>query len=270
MSTMSIEEYEAKVQARLERWRAASAKAQAESERTLSDARKMAGVIPFGQPILVGHHSERGDRRYRGRIESKFRKGFELHKKAQYYAQRAAAAEKNDAIMSDDPRAVEKLTRKIALLEEWQETMKAMNKAHAAYLKNPASLDKNDALSEDQKQVIRAYKPAYSWEPHPYPPYALQNNNANIRRCRERLEEVEKKQSLKDEDFTANGVRVEGRPGENRIRLYYGRRVDLDTYKLLRQHGFRPLRSAGEGAFSGYYNNNCRYFVHKYITKKEG
>ena len=52
------------------------------------------------------------------------------------------------------------------------------------------------------------------------------------------------------------------------IRVFYPGRVDLNTYKALKQHGFRVLRSEGEGAFSAYYNNNAAYFVKTYIRKQ--
>jgi hypothetical protein len=104
------EEYEAKRQARYERLLAASERTQAESNSNWSQASAMAKEIPFGQPILVGHHSERADRNYRAKIESKHRKGYELHQKATELASRAESIQRNNAIFSDDPEAVEKLS----------------------------------------------------------------------------------------------------------------------------------------------------------------
>jgi hypothetical protein len=261
---LTREEYESKRQARYDRLIAAGDKAQAEGENARRQSDEMASVIPMGQPILVGHHSEGWDRRYRERIHAKMRKGWELQQKADYYRQRAASAEKNDAIMSDDPDAVSKLTAKIEKLEAWQETMKKINKAHTAYTKNPASLDKSD-LPEPAKKVIRDYVPQYTWEPHPFPPYALQNNNANIRRLKERAQVVERKQSAKDWTEEINGATIEYIPTENRIRIDFGGRVEYDLYKQLKAHGFRVLRSAGEGVFSAYHNNNAIHFIKTYI-----
>ena len=48
-----------------------------DADRLHTDARDMASIIPFGQPILVGHHSEKRDRNYRGRIHKKFERSFE-------------------------------------------------------------------------------------------------------------------------------------------------------------------------------------------------
>lgn len=45
-----------------------AAKNEKESDRLYSSATDMASVIPMGQPILIGHHSEKRDRRYREKI----------------------------------------------------------------------------------------------------------------------------------------------------------------------------------------------------------
>lgn len=50
--------YEAKQKARRERYEKKAEQLRAEAERLHEYAHQMADVIPFGQPILVGHHSE--------------------------------------------------------------------------------------------------------------------------------------------------------------------------------------------------------------------
>lgn len=54
--------YEAKQAARKARFEERAEQASAESASTYNRARDMAQAIPFGQPILVGHHSETRDR----------------------------------------------------------------------------------------------------------------------------------------------------------------------------------------------------------------
>lgn len=66
-----------------------------ESDRLHDQARDMAAHIPFGQPILVGHHSERGDRRYRGRIADTFDRSAATHRDARLAAGGAEAARAN-------------------------------------------------------------------------------------------------------------------------------------------------------------------------------
>lgn len=259
---MNREEYEAKRQARYERLIAAAEKAEQESAATLDQARKMADIIPFGQPILVGHHSERRDRNYRERIHNKHRRGFELQEKAEYYRRRAEATQNNNAIFSDDPDAVEKIGGKLAQLEARQARMVLVNKL----------IRKNDRAALEElgytpAAIEELFKPDFCGRVG-YPDYALQNNNANIRRLKKRAQEIEKQQATPDKDEEIGAVRVEWRPSENRIRVYFHGRVDLDTFKALKRHGYRVL-SEGEGAFSAYYNNNAAYFVQDLRNKEK-
>lgn len=105
--------YEAKQAARKARYEARAGQAQTQSDTVASQASRMADAIPMGQPILVGHHSERSDRRYRERISRGFEKSFELQKKAEHYANKAASVGKG-GISSDDPAAVDKLQAKLS------------------------------------------------------------------------------------------------------------------------------------------------------------
>jgi hypothetical protein len=55
-------DYEARRAARIDRLHARAEKARTESASAEQQARRMADVIPLGQPILVGHHSEGRER----------------------------------------------------------------------------------------------------------------------------------------------------------------------------------------------------------------
>ncbi|EEP1782059.1 DUF3560 domain-containing protein [Salmonella enterica] len=63
-----------------------SEKRAGESEQTL------ASVIPSGQPILVGHHSERRARRDAQRIENGMKRAVMLFERAEYWQERAQAS----------------------------------------------------------------------------------------------------------------------------------------------------------------------------------
>lgn len=67
---------------RLEKYRYISKKLNNESNNIYNEAKKMSSVIVFGQPILIGHHSEKKDRNFRGKIHNKFKKAFLLSDKA--------------------------------------------------------------------------------------------------------------------------------------------------------------------------------------------
>src|SRR5258707_866849 len=63
--------YEAKRAARIERMRARAKRLAHGAEAARDSARAIGAMIPFGQPILVGHHSERRHRRDLERIRSR-------------------------------------------------------------------------------------------------------------------------------------------------------------------------------------------------------
>ena len=63
-------------------------------------ARQRLEMIPLGQPILVGHHSEKRQRKDLTRIDEHFAKAKEHHDKAEYFRRRAADAESNVVILA--------------------------------------------------------------------------------------------------------------------------------------------------------------------------
>lgn len=67
-------------------------RAAAESEARYAAARRELDIIPPGQPILVGHHSERGHRAALKRIDGNMRRSIEKDAKAKHYTRAAAVA----------------------------------------------------------------------------------------------------------------------------------------------------------------------------------
>lgn len=263
--------YEEKRQARIDRLRNAAKRASQESDALHEQAHRMASIIPFGEPIHIGHHSEKRDRRYRGRIQRKFEKSFETQKKAEELASRAVAAENNTAISSDDPEAVTKLKEKLVELEELQKRMKDINAAHKQFLKNPSSLDKCD-LPEEEKSLIRNYQPRYSWEPHPYPPYAMQNNNAEIRRCKQRIELLLAAAKQEDKEYMLgeSKIRVHENVEENRLQLFFPSKPSEEIRRLLKSNGFHW--SSYNGVWQRQLNDAARWTlknIEPKLTRKE-
>jgi hypothetical protein len=64
----------------------------AEADRAHAAVSQLADAIPLGQPILVGHHSERHARRDAEKIEAGMRKAIGLWQTSQYWTDRAAGA----------------------------------------------------------------------------------------------------------------------------------------------------------------------------------
>ena len=64
----------------------------ADAQRASDGVKAIADGIPFGQPILVGHHSERHARRDAQRIENGMRKTVKMWETSEYWTRRAAGA----------------------------------------------------------------------------------------------------------------------------------------------------------------------------------
>ncbi len=77
---------------RAERFDDYSDKREADAERARQGVAAIAGNIPFGQPILIGHHSERHARRDAKRIDDGMRKAVKMWETSEYWTRRAASA----------------------------------------------------------------------------------------------------------------------------------------------------------------------------------
>lgn len=77
---------------RAERFDEYSTKRAADSAQAAEAVRRITDGIPLGQPILVGHHSERHARRDANRIENGMRKAVKMWETAKYWTDRAAGA----------------------------------------------------------------------------------------------------------------------------------------------------------------------------------
>jgi hypothetical protein len=182
--------YEKKQAERRERLEDQAQKAQSESTVVYRRARQMGDAIPFGQPILIGHHSEGRDRRYRARIGRTYEKSFDLSKKAEHYAQKAAAVG-TGGISSDDPDAVKKYREQLEAAERNQATMVAANKAIRKHKTPEAQTAALLELGFKDVQIPEVLKPDFCGRIG-FPDYALKNNNANIRRIKLRIADLEK------------------------------------------------------------------------------
>jgi len=262
--TITREEYEAKRQARYERLIAAAQRAEQEGNAAWKQGSQMFDAIPFGQPILVGHYSEGRDRNYRKRADGKLRRGYDLLQKAEEYRARADAALNNKAISSDDPDAIEKLKEKLEGLLEKQEYMKRINKIHRAYLKNPASIDKED-LTDKEREIIKNYKPQYSWEPNPFPAYSLKNNNGNIKNVRDRIKHLESHVNDKTSAKEYGDIKVVDNVEANRLQIFFPGKPSYEVRSLLKSRGFRWTPSVG--CWQAYRNNSAKWAVDEIIKK---
>ncbi|UOE51316.1 DUF3560 domain-containing protein [Mucilaginibacter sp. SMC90] len=225
-----------------------AAKNKKESERLFNNAKEMASHIPMGQPILIGHHSEKADRRYRDKIHNTYGKSFEKMDKAGYYEDKAETIASNDAIFNDDPKALDKLRDKLQGLESVQEFMKLANKC-------VKKKDKETFLKHafGTEQLWTQINTPDCFKTTGFPSYKLQNNNAGIRRIKERIKGLERLETREEKDYIINGVRVKENTEANRVQLFFPSRLSKEAYRFVRSYGFVWCRS--ESAFQRQLNN---------------
>ena len=250
-----MNDYEAKQEAKRQRYEELAEKNRKASAARYKGVQDICDRIPFGQPILVGHHSEAHARADQKRIDTGMRASIDHQEKADYYANKADNVGKG-GISSDDPEAIDKLREKLAKLEEAQAYMKRINKIHREYKKNPASIDKHE-LTEKEREHIINYVPQYSWIPSPFAPYQMQNNNGNMKRIRDRIEQLEKASEREHKEVSVGEITLVQNTEENRIQILFPGKPNEKIRKLLKSHGFRW--SPTNKAWQRQLNNNGIY-----------
>lgn len=126
--TTRRERLEARAEKR-EEW-AASRRAKADIEYEKADLSEEKTGIPFGQPILVGHHSESAHRRIIDRAHKAMDRCVENNQMAKEHERKANGIRSQlaNTIFSDDEDAVEALEAKIANLEKERDLNNSINK----------------------------------------------------------------------------------------------------------------------------------------------
>lgn len=149
-------------------------------------------------------------------------------------------------IKSTDSDATERLEDKIHEAERRQEAMKAANKiARDKKLTDAQKLEKIVALGLSERLAREALKPEDYSGKTGFPSWMLQNNNANIRRMKKRIEQIETTRETPDSSLAGEHATIEDAASENRIRLFFPGKPDAETRSRLKSSGFRWTPSLG-------------------------
>ncbi|EJD6659792.1 DUF3560 domain-containing protein [Enterobacter cloacae] len=239
--------YEERQEQRRERYEVLADKARQESSALHKRANEMLSVIPLGQPILVGHHSERGHRRLLERADNLYRKAFvECNGKADHYESKAAGVGRG-GISSDDPDALFKLLCKLQSCMKSQISMKAANKVIRKYKK-----DRNQQVAAlidlgfSQKDADVLLEGDFCGRVG-FASYSLQNNNAEIKRLQTRIKQLESVKAIEEPQRKEyDGFALEVDPEDNRILFYFDGKPAEEVRRILKTHAFKwsPTRSA--------------------------
>lgn len=238
------EDYAERKENRIERLEHRASKATEESMTAYKRASEIGRLRPFGQPILVGHHSEKQARNDQRRIERNMDKCLDAGKKAEYYAGLAQAAANNKAISSDDPEAIEKLKAKLSKLQAAQKQDKALNAYYRKYKTvrgfegiNDDEAEKADAQLAEMREEIR----------RPVPAWCLSNRNAEINRLKKRIAGLCQVDEMEHIEIRFDGGQIVTNEQINRVQIYFDSKPDETVRKELKNWGFRW--SPGEGAW---------------------
>jgi len=251
--------YEEKQEAKRDRLNAAADRADQASDAAFQSSRDATAGIPFGQPILVGHHSEARHRKALDKQWNQMGKSVALSDKADNLRSRAAGVG-TGGISSDDPDALIKLREKLANMVKSQETMKAANKIiRMKKLSNEEKIVRMiDEIGLTGNQASLILQPDFAGRVG-FASYSLSNNNANMRTVKGRIAEMERKQEALEKsggeniEIEAGGIKLVQNFEENRIQLLFPGKPDADTRKKLKSNGFRWAPS--QGAWQRQLNN---------------
>ena len=233
-------DYEERRAARIERQKARAERLHRVAESRHARAREIGSHIPMGQPILLNHHSEKRHRADIRRIDANMRASIEAAEGAKVAERRARSAERNRSISSDDPEAVRRLKEKLVELERTQERMKAGNKALRAG-KSDADIAK--AAGVPVEKVYKLREKDFAGRVG-FPDFAIKNNSAEIRRVKQRIEELQK-QATTPARATERVGDVELREEDNRVKLIFPGKPSDAVRAELKGAGFHWSPSAG-------------------------
>ena len=233
-------DFAARRQARIDRMRQRAERLARESEASRQRRYQILDRIPPGQPILVGHHSERRARKDIQRMDSLMRKEIDARHEAERLERSVARAEAGaGGISSDDPEALVLLRQKLAETERQQHVLAQVNKK----LRAGATPEAAGALIDwwqDPAGRIRIFR---SMGHKGLPP---SNIAAEVRRIKARIADLEQRRSTPARTSEAHGdARIE--EADNRVRIYFPGKPSDEVRTRLKRAGFRW--SPTEGAW---------------------
>lgn len=223
---------------KLERRQEWAEKAEARSNAAASTAHNMTSNIPFGQPNINGRLTG-----VLNRAASAMDRSVAEHRLAEHHRSKAEGLENylESTIFDDDPDAIEKIEKKLATLEKSQQMMVAANKVCRNKKLDEAgkiaALVEIGLTEENAKTLLH---PVHDWQSVGFASYSLQNNNANIRRYRERLESIKRRKTLVERAENAeSGVVIDYIYNGKYARVTFAEKPERDIINALKAAGYR-------------------------------
>ena len=231
-------------EARIERYQELANKAEQASKEAYESSNKAVEGIPPDQPILVGHHSEARHRKTLKKSWDKMGQSVKLNKKAEYYKEKAQAADQNTAISSDDPDAIAKLREKLEYLVNKQNIMKSVNKICRDKKLSETEIHEKlkTELQLSDNSINTILNPIHSYQKKGFESYQLTNNNARIKQVKQRIKKLESIEQMESKEYQYGEVRVSINVEDNRVEIYFPAKPEKSFRKKMHSIGFRWSR----------------------------
>ncbi len=186
-------------------------KREASARGAFDTAHAMGKAIPFGQPILVGHLSEKRDRNYRARIDATMTRGVTHARMAEHHYKKAQgiADQLDQSVFSDDADAIERLRERITACEAARDRIKVFNASCRKGSPDESILTERERADIATTRRVVPYQLSTGGG---FPRYVLTNLGAAIRKDKERIADIERreKRTAEAEDNGGVAVRVGG------------------------------------------------------------
>src|ERR1019366_2687158 len=155
---------------RAERFEDYSDKREADAHQAAAAVERIADGIPLGQPILVGHHSERHARKDAERIEDGMRRAVKMWETSKYWTDRAAGAirhakykERPDVrarrikgLEADQRKQAKNKTEAETFLKMWKRDDIALTMDRAKAIANVCNVSKAFTLGEYPRELPKS------------------------------------------------------------------------------------------------------------------
>jgi hypothetical protein len=229
-----MKNYQEKQEAKRERFERLAEKNEAKNSEHWERSSKATEGMPFGQPILVGHHSEGRHRAAIARAHREADRALEASKKAKYYAEKANSVG-TGGISSDDETAIEQLKAKIEKQKKMLEQCKSINKM----IRKKATAEEiakafNFQLETAQNLLKEDYMGNIGIRS-----YSLTSYRNKIKSAEKRLLVLEKMASVETKKQEFAGFQIVENAEENRYQVLFDDIPSPEIRTYLKRNGFR-------------------------------
>ena len=225
--------------ARLERREEWADKASAASSAAYQAARRATDGIPFGQPVLVGHHSERHHRAALTRADNAMSRSCERQKMAERHTSVAVNLEHalDRTIFSDDDNAADALRARISGLEAERARYVALNKRIRKEMKAgllPGWTDRIGATDAEKRAIIDNAR--YGYDGPLFSGYKMSNIGGRISADKKRLVALEyQAKRTAEAEAAPGGVAI---VGDDYVAVTFAEKPARDVLDALKAEGF--------------------------------